>query len=143
MLKLNENPENMFLYHYVEEMISSYHSYNRANLKERDLTIKEYSVLLRIRFVGKSTQHDLVKLFDVSGPYMAKLLKKFEDDGLITRKEDQENRRKKIVEISQKGIEKTDNLIKVIDEWEREATSDLNDEEVKTLKKLLSKVILK
>ena len=141
-MKLNENPEDMFLYHYVEEMISSYHSYNRAHLKERDLTIKEYSVLLRIRFVGKSTQHDLVKLFDVSGPYMAKLLKKFEDDGLITRKEDQENRRKKIVEISQLGMEKTDNLIKVIDEWEREATSNLNDEEVKTLKRLLSKVIL-
>ena len=143
IMKLNENPENMFLYHYVEELISDYHSYYELNLKNKDLTVKEYAVLLRIRFVGKSTQYDLVKLFDVSGAYMAKLLKKFEDEGYIARIENPENRRKKIVELTEKGIEKTDQLIKVIEEWEMEATSNLNDEEKAVLKKLLSKVIIK
>ena len=142
-MKLNENPENMFLYHYVEELISDYHSYYELNLKNKDLTVKEYAVLLRIRFVGKSTQYDLVKLFGVSGAYMAKLLKKFEDEGYIARIENPENRRKKIVELTEKGIEKTDQLIKVIEEWEMEATSNLNDEEKSVLKKLLSKVIIK
>lgn len=142
-MKLNENPENMFLYHYVEELISDYHSYYELNLKNKDLTVKEYAVLLRIRFVGKSTQYDLVKLFGVSGAYMAKLLKKFEDEGYIARIENPENRRKKIVELTEKGIEKTDQLIKVIEEWEMEATSNLNDEEKAVLKKLLSKVIIK
>ena len=108
IMKLNENPENMFLYHYVEELISDYHSYYELNLKNKDLTVKEYAVLLRIRFAGKSTQYDLVKLFDVSGAYMAKLLKKFEDEGYIARIENPENRRKKIVELTENGIEKTD-----------------------------------
>ena len=143
IMKLNENPQNMFLYHYVEELISDYHSYYELNLKNKDLTVKEYAVLLRIRFAGKSTQYDLVKLFDVSGAYMAKLLKKFEDEGYIARIENPENRRKKIVELTEKGIEKTDQLIKVIEEWEMEATSNLNDEEKAVLKKLLSKVIIK
>ena len=142
-MKLNENLENMFLYHYVEELISDYHSYYELNLKNKDLTVKEYAVLLRIRFAGKSTQYDLVKLFDVSGAYMAKLFKKFEDEGYIARIENPENRRKKIVELTEKGIEKTDQLIKVIEEWEMEATSNLNDEEKSVLKKLLSKVIIK
>ena len=75
-MKINENPENMFLYHYVEELISDYGTYYDVNLENPDLTIKEYSVLLRIRFTGRSTQHDLVELFKVSGAYMAKLLKK-------------------------------------------------------------------
>lgn len=141
-MKLNENPENMFLYHYVEELISDYHSYYELNLKNKDLTVNEYAVLLRIRFTGKSTQSDLVKLFDISGAYMAKLLKKFEDEAYIVRIEDPENRRKKIVELTEKGIEKTDKLIKIIDDWEKEVTSNLTEEELAILKKLLSKTIV-
>lgn len=140
-MKLDKNPENMFLYHYVEELISDYGSYYDENLKNHDLTIKEFSVLLRIRFTGKSTQHDLVELFGVSGAYIAKLLKKFEDENYIVRRENQENRRKKIVEITENGIEKTDQLIKVIDDWEKEVTCNLTDDELVILKKLLSKII--
>ena len=140
-MKINENPENMFLYHYVEELISDYGSYYDVNLENPDLTIKEYSVLLRIRFAGRSTQHDLVELFKVSGAYMAKLLKKFEDEEYIIRIENPENRRKKIVELTEKGVEKTDKLIKVIDEWEKEVTSDLTEDEKIILKKLLSKIV--
>ena len=140
-MKLNENPENMFLYHYVEELISDYGAYYDVNLENQELTIKEYSVLLRIRFTGKSTQHDLVKLFNVSGAYMAKLLRKFEDEGYIARIENPENRRKKIVELTEKGIEKTDKLIKIIDSWEKEITSDLTEEELIILKKTLSKIV--
>ena len=105
------------------------------------MTVKEYAVLLRIRFAGKSTQYDLVKLFDVSGAYMAKLLKKFEDADYIARIEDSENRRKKIVELTENGIEKTDKLIEIIDGWEKEATSNLTEEELAILKKILSKII--
>ena len=72
---------------------------------------------------------------------MAKLLKKFEDEGYIARIEDPDNRRKKIVELTEEGIEKTNQLIKIIDDWEREATSDLSEEELIILKKLLSKII--
>lgn len=140
-MKINENPENMFLYHYVEELISDYGSYYDVNLENPDLTIKEYSVLLRIRFTGRSTQHDLVELFKVSGAYMAKLLKKFEDEEYIIRIENPKNRRKKIVELTEKGVEKTDKLIKVIDEWEKEVTSDLTEDEKIILKKLLSKIV--
>ena len=140
-MKINENPENMFLYHYVEELISDYGSYYDVNLENPDLTIKEYSVLLRIRFTGRSTQDDLVELFMVSGAYMAKLLKKFEDEEYIIRIENPENRRKKIVELTEKGVEKTDKLIKVIDEWEKEVTSDLTEDEKIILKKLLSKIV--
>lgn len=140
-MKLDKNPKNMFLYHYVEELISDYALYYDENLKNQDLTIKEFSVLLRIRFAGKSTQHDLVQLFGVSGAYIAKLLKKFEDENYIVRRENQENRRKKIVEITENGIEKTDQLIKVIDGWETDVTCNLTDDEIVILKKLLSKIV--
>ena len=86
-MMFDENPENIFIYHYVEEMISSYGEYYKSNFKEVELTLNEFSILLRIRFQGVATQYDLVNLFKVSGAYIAKLLRKFEDMGYVARKE--------------------------------------------------------
>ncbi len=138
----DENPENIFLYHYVEEMISSYGEYYKSNFKEVELTLNEFSILLRIRFQGVATQYDLVNLFKVSGAYIAKLLRKFEDMGYVARKEDPKNRRKKLVRITDEGIKKTDELIEVIQNWEDEVTTNISDDELKTLKKILFKIIM-
>lgn len=141
-MMFDENPENIFIYHYVEEMISSYGSYYESNIKNHDLTLKEFSVLLRIRFQGVATQHDLVKLFKVSGAYIAKLLRKFEENGYIVRKEDPKNRRKKLVKITDEGIKKTDEIIEVIQSWEDKVTANITEEELKTLKQILFKIIM-
>ena len=142
-MTFDENPENIFIYHYVEELISSYGSYYESNIKDNDLTLKEFSVLLRIRFQGVATQHDLVELFKVSGAYIAKLLRKFEDHGYIARKEDPENRRKKLVKMTDEGIKKTDEIIEVIQNWEEKVTSSISEDEIKTLKEILFKIIMK
>ncbi|WP_407423679.1 MarR family winged helix-turn-helix transcriptional regulator [Methanobrevibacter sp.] len=139
----SDNPEKIFFYHYVEEIISDYGSFFNSVLKDNGMTIKELSVLLRIRFDDITTQQDLVDVFRVSGAYIAKLLRKFEDNGYIKRAEDPKNRRKKRVKLTEKGMEKTDELIKVIDDWEKEVTSDLTDEEIITLKNILFKIISK
>ncbi len=141
-MTFDENPENIFIYHYVEELISSYGSYYESNLNYNDLTLKEFSVLLRIRFQGVATQHDLVELFKVSGAYIAKLLRKFEDNGYIARKEDPENRRKKIVKLTDDGIKKTDELIEVIQNWEDKVTAGISEDEIKTLKEILFKITM-
>lgn len=141
-MTFDENPENIFIYHYVEELISSYGSYYESNLKDNDLTLKEFSVLLRIRFQGVATQHDLVELFKVSGAYIAKLLRKFEDHGYIARKEDPENRRKKLVKMTDEGIKKTDEIIEVIQNWEDKVTASISEDEIKTLKEILFKITM-
>lgn len=141
-MTFDKNPENIFIYHYVEELISSYGSYYESNLKDNDLTLKEFSVLLRIRFQGVATQHDLVELFKVSGAYIAKLLRKFEDHGYIARKEDPENRRKKLVKMTDDGIKMTDEIIEVIQNWEEKVTSSISEDEIKTLKEILFKITM-
>lgn len=141
-MMFDENPENIFIYHYVEEMISSYGSYYESNINNQDLTLNEFSILLRIRFQGVATQHDLVKLFKVSGAYIAKLLSKFEEYGYIIRKEDPQNRRKKLVKLTDEGIKKTDELIDIIQRWEDKVTDNISEEELKTLKKILYKITM-
>lgn len=141
-MMFEDNPENIFIYHYVEEMISSYGSYYESNINNQDLTLNEFSILLRIRFQGVATQHDLVKLFKVSGAYIAKLLSKFEEYGYIIRKEDPQNRRKKLVKLTDEGIKKTDELIDIIQRWEDKVTANISEEELKTLKKILYKITM-
>lgn len=141
-MMFDDNPENIFIYHYVEEMISSYGSYYESNINNHDLTLNEFSILLRIRFQGVATQHDLVKLFKVSGAYIAKLLSKFEEYGYIIRKEDPQNRRKKLVKLTDEGIKKTDELIDIIQRWEDKVTDNISEEELKNLKKILYKITM-
>lgn len=136
-----ENIQTIFIYHYVEELISNYGIYLKENYTDEDLTRKELPFLIRIRFSDNTTQQELVELFKVSDGYTAKILRKFEDKGYITRMEDPTNRRRKIVNLTPEGIEKTDQLIRNIDIWEKEITQKITYEEKKTLKDILFKLL--
>ena len=134
-----ENYNNILIYHYVEELISSFVEFADKNLKDDIISTNNLRFLLRIRFADKTTQKDLVNLFKVSNGYTAKILRNFEDNNLITRCEDPTNRRQKIVELTPKGMEKTDAILEHIIIWEN--NHDLNDDELKTLKRLLFKFL--
>lgn len=135
------NEENIFIYQYVEEMVSDFGKHITKSLNDDDISENEFTFLVRIRLKDKTTQKELVELFKVSEGYTAKILRKFEDKGYITRIEDPENRRQKIVELTQEGLKKTDELIELINEWETKITSKLSDDEIKTVKRLLFKLV--
>ncbi|MEE1117365.1 MAG: MarR family winged helix-turn-helix transcriptional regulator [Methanosphaera sp.] len=137
-----DNIENIFIYHYVEEMISNYGKYIITQLTDDDITRSELPFLLRIRFGEKTTQKELVELFKVSEGYTAKILRKFEDKNYIKRYENPDNHRIKIVKLTPEGIEITDKYIEYIRDWENKVTSNMSPEEVQTLKKLLYKVVI-
>lgn len=137
-----ENKQNIFIYHYVEELISNYGEYLKENYSDENLTRKELPFLIRIRFSDNTTQQELVELFKVSDGYTAKLLRKFENLEFITRIEDPTNRRRKIVKLTPKGIEKTDQLIKIISNWEKNITTKITENEYETLKTILFKLLI-
>ncbi|MDD6285666.1 hypothetical protein [Candidatus Methanosphaera massiliense] len=51
-----ENIENIRIYHYVEELVYSYRTYERELLKDTDISIVEAPFLLRIRFSDNASQ---------------------------------------------------------------------------------------
>lgn len=136
-----ENIENIRIYHYVEELVYSYRTYERELLKDTDISIVEAPFLLRIRFSDNTSQNELSKLFKVSKGYTAKLLRKFEDNSWVTRKEDPDNHRKKIVKLTPEGFEKTEELLVIMDSWENNITQNLSPVEVSILKKLLFQLV--
>ncbi|MCI6774388.1 MarR family winged helix-turn-helix transcriptional regulator [Methanobrevibacter boviskoreani] len=137
-----ENSRNIRIYHYVEELVGSYKEFMNRNNSEDEIPLSYLPFLLRIRFSNNTTQKDLTKLFNVSKGYTARLLKSFEDLGWITREENPDNHREKIVKLTDEGMKKTDEIIKKVDQWEDMVTSSLSDTEVMILKKLLFDVVV-
>lgn len=138
---IQKNHDDILIYHYVEELVSDFSKFSDESYNNDVVSVNEMPFLLRIRFQDKSTQKDLVKLFHVSNGQASKILRKFEDKNLIQRKEDPKSRRRKIVELTPKGIEKTDEILEHIMTWEN--NHNMNDDEIKTLKKLLFKFLSK
>lgn len=137
-----ENPEDIRIYHFVEELVGSFKNFIVEDFDDEDITIVELPFLLRIRFSTEGTQKELVNLFKVSDGYTAKLLRRFELAGLIERIEDPENRRRKLVRLTDKGIKRTDKILKYIDYWEDTVMDGIDENERKVLKKALLKMVL-
>ena len=123
----------------MEELVSDFSQFSAENYTDEIVSVNEIPFLLRIRFKDKSTQKDLVELFHVSNGQASKILRRFEDKNLIQRKEDPESRRRKIVKLTPKGIEKTDAILEHIITWEN--NHNMDDDEIKTLKRLLFKFL--
>lgn len=139
---INENPEDIRIYHFVEELVGSFKNYIDENFVDEDISLVELPFLLRIRFSTEGTQKELVNLFKVSDGYTAKLLRRFEMAGLIQRIEDPSNRRRKLVKLTDKGIKRTDKILKYIDYWEDTVMDGIDENERKVLKKALLKMVL-
>lgn len=139
---INEEPENIRIYHFVEELVGSFRNYIDEEFVDDDISMVELPFLLRIRFSTEGTQKELVNLFKVSDGYTAKLLRKFEVAGLINRIEDPSNRRRKLVKLTDKGIKRTDKILKYIDYWEDTVMDGIDEDERKVLKKSLLKLVL-
>ena len=139
---IEENPEDIRIYHFVEELVGSFKNYIDRDFADDDISLVELPFLLRIRFSNEGTQKELVNLFKVSDGYTAKFLRRFELAGLIERIEDPSNRRRKLVKLTEKGIKRTDKILKYIDYWEETVMDGMDDGERKALKKALFKLVL-
>lgn len=77
------------------------------------------------------SQDDLVSMFSQSKGNVAKVLKKLEDMGYIERKTNPENRRKYMINTTQKGDELVPKYRQYSLDWEKEVGITDSDEELK------------
>lgn len=77
------------------------------------------------------SQDDLVNMFGQSKGNIAKILKKLENEGFIKRKVNPENRRKYMLNITEKGSEMVPKYRKISKQWEREVGITDEDNELK------------
>ena len=77
------------------------------------------------------SQEDIVNMFCQSKGNIAKVLRKFEDDGYIKREINPENRRKYMLNTTEKGSEIVPKIREISKQWEKEVGITDEDYELK------------
>ncbi|PHQ65076.1 MAG: MarR family transcriptional regulator [Sulfurimonas sp.] len=112
--------------------------------KEFNINQSELDVLSALYYMGDNFMLSPTKLYEVmlfSSGGMTKLLKKLESRNFIRRVENNIDKRSKLVQITDLGIEITTNALKDIVSFEDEYFSKLNPKEQDTFQKLLYKML--
>jgi DNA-binding MarR family transcriptional regulator len=97
-------------------------------------------VLLLLSDEGPTSQQALAEAVGVDPSVMVAVLNDLENDGLAERRRDPADRRRHIVEISDRGTGLVADIYRVIEGVEAELFADLDAAEVVTLKGLLARV---
>ncbi len=104
--------------------------YMKSKFKELDLG-HDVRYIMFIYDNPNCSQEDLVNMFGQSKGNIAKTLKKLEDQGFIRREVNPENRRKYMLNTTEKGNNLVPEYRKLSKEWEKEVGISEEDIEIK------------
>ena len=122
---------------YIEYILFRYNNFLKENIKNQNITLGDLTYLINISYNEGISQKNLSDLLFVSEANVAKFLKKLEKKGYINRYSSEKNKSIKLVYLTSKGKNLADNLTKMNDEWEKNITDFLSEEEVSQLKHVL------
>jgi DNA-binding MarR family transcriptional regulator len=108
-------------------------------LKPTELTPKHLGVLFEVR-ANPTSQQLLCETIDVDASKLVGILNDLEDDGLIVRRRDPNDRRRHIVELTKEAQTRLAKAEKVAKSVEEEFFAGLNDDERAQLRLLLARV---
>lgn len=110
-----------------------------------NLTISQFRILMILYKspVCSVRQADIESAFSMTNPTVTGLIHKLEKRGLVKRVENPEDKRSKLLTLTEYAEGKRSEFIALADSIEKEMTDGLSESEVETLSELLVKVIQK
>lgn len=108
---------------------------------DQGVTTTQYGVLVILRAFEGLDQIGLSKKVGLDRSTTGLVIKKLEQDGLVVRIEDPEDRRRKIIVLTAKGERKLESLSQAAAQAQQQALSAFSDEEAKHFVDLLEKFV--
>lgn len=109
-----------------------------ANLKQHGLTLAQSRVL---RFLshsgGTSTQKEIERFLDTSHPTVVGIISRMERGGYIVCDKDKNDKRNKIVSLTEKARMLNKKICEQIEKHENEMTQGLSDEDIENFERIL------
>jgi DNA-binding MarR family transcriptional regulator len=115
--------------------------YRRAVPELIGIRIKEFVALVYLRESGKAAQQKLAETMMMDANNCVILLNGLEEEGLIARTRDPEDRRRHIVAITPKGRKALENAERKLETLEDEVLGSLDESERDQLRDLLAKAL--
>jgi DNA-binding MarR family transcriptional regulator len=85
-------------------------------------------------------QHRLCEEYNLDKSGVGRILKKLEDKNLVTRKSDPEDKRKKLIYLTDKAKDMKDDFKKLLKEIEEQMRQGLTEKEIETVNTILKKI---
>ena len=129
--RINFTPLILYI-DYIHLLQDDFYKKNYPQITPRDVTY-----LMNIFYLQNCSQKDLSKLLFVSEANVAQIIKRLEKNKFITRTSDENNRSRKIINLTEDGKLLVFKLLKEMYEWEGEFFKDYSDEDVEKFKRML------
>lgn len=140
-LEIIENMETIPIYPALSLITKGHNTFFDEKLKGTGVSAAELPYLIRIYVdSNKLTQRDLCDLFFVSEPVVARTLKNLEKKGFVIRNKDQKNKTRKLLSLTDKGVEISKRMFDINDEWEKTILKGLTTEEIESFKQTMRKI---
>ncbi|MEA4972763.1 MAG: MarR family transcriptional regulator [Candidatus Metalachnospira sp.] len=124
------------------ELFSEYNANIKKSIAETGLSLIQAKVLFLARIFedNKLSQKDMAKICRTDTPAMSRTIDKLEESGYIVRSRKSEDSRCVSIELSEEGIEKSNQVRSKFNDVNGSMFSELSDDDLNELKALLTKM---
>ena len=113
-------------------MHRSFHAFIRLN-RESDLSLSQVNALFRLYHHGASSVNDLANHLGVTMAAVSQLLAPLIDKGLVLRSEDPQDRRKKLIALTEMGKDLVNKSMNIRHAWLSDLSQILSEDEKENL----------
>ena len=112
-----------------------------ASLKEKNITFMQSGIIRHLgKNGGKATQKEIEDYLHVSHPTVVGIISRMEKNGFLTCHTDENDKRQKVVELTDKAFVLAAQIRRDIDEHEKEMVAGFSDEEIEQLMSFLERI---
>ena len=105
-------------------------------LREFDIGFPEQIILMYLSEYGKVNQEDISKYFRIDKGAIAKTSGKLEEKGFVERKENPDDKREKLIQLSEKGRETIQTMRAILEEWNSLYLEGLSEEDIRQFERI-------
>lgn len=116
------------------------HFLNMAAQAGLDLTPEQWFCLNKLRIRGEQSQVELSDAIFSDGPNVTRILSGLERRGLIKRRRDEEDARRVLVSLTQKGRRQHDEFASVVEVERETLLADISDRETRQVRRVFEKL---
>ena len=137
---MSKNKDNRHIAKYISQLYRKSFIFINREVDKYDIKSGQLMFLLDLYTEDGKNQEEISARLKIDKGTTARALKKLEEQELITRVKDNDDKRSNIIYLTEKSKDVKDGVYNVLDEWNKKISENLTYEEQETLRNLLEKV---
>ena len=125
---------------YISQLYRKGSVFINKEVSEYGIGSGQFMFLLELYINDGKNQEEIAETLKIDKGTTARALKKLEEQGFVTRIKDENDKRSNKIYLNDKAKDVRDGVLDVLNDWNKEITKSLTEEEEEMLKSLLEKV---